>query len=198
MPADGEIGFVVDSDKNAETGEQRLGLRDRSGRRQEVVHAPLGRHALGRGALDDRQGVLLRRRRLLSGSTARSSATRRRFDFYVEASKYAGDEVVATDVAPDGDAVWSYATVTKSYGLVRVADRSRSRRAARRAGKPFVVGYAVRPHGLARAGQRGEVDLRRDGRREADAGRVTQDAEVATCRVTVPKTLAAKTTSGSC
>jgi hypothetical protein len=41
------------------------------------------------------------------------------FDFAIDAAKVANDQVVARDLAPDGDgSFWSYATVAKSYGLV--------------------------------------------------------------------------------
>jgi hypothetical protein len=39
------------------------------------------------------------------------------FDLYVEGGKWQGEEQVASDVAPDGDAVWSYATVSKTLAL---------------------------------------------------------------------------------
>lgn len=40
------------------------------------------------------------------------------FDFAIDAAKVANDQVVARDLAPDGEgSYWSYATVTKTYGI---------------------------------------------------------------------------------
>ena len=117
------------------------------------------------------------------------------FDFYVDASKFAGDQVVARDFAPDGDAYWSYATVTKTYALVASPIVAVTKGGAR-AGKPFVAGYAAArrdsPEPLAAPKTTCAVTI---GTKRI-AARTTQDGDFAVCRVTVPKTQAGKTTVG--
>ena len=160
MEADGEIGFVVDSDKNAETGDggwdywlvvtgdKKWNLLRWDG--TAWVESPSTTAKVF--VFDDVVYFGIDRAEL--GNTAS-------FDFFVDASKYAGEQVVASDGAPDGDACWSYATVTKTYGLVRVADRCRheGRRARRQALRRRLPASAAptrpsRPSGRSRPARR--------------------------------------------
>ena len=168
MAADGEVGFVVDSDKNAETGERRLGLLlGLNGGKQWIMFRWDGAAWVEAASttvkvyvFDDVVYFGLDRAEL--GNTAS-------FDFVVDASKYAGDQVVARDAAPDGDAYWTYATVTKTYGLVASPIVPGTQGGAR-AGKAFVAGYASCRTDSPRAGQRAEDDLCGDPRYKADSG----------------------------
>jgi hypothetical protein len=63
------------------------------------------------------------------------------FSLYAEGAKYAGDQQVASDVAPDGDAVWNYASVTKTFGLTATAITAKPKPPA--AGKKFVAEFVA-------------------------------------------------------
>jgi hypothetical protein len=64
------------------------------------------------------------------------------FSLYAEGAKYSGDQQVASDVAPDGDAVWNYASVTKTFGLTATAITARPKPPV--AGKKFVAEFVAR------------------------------------------------------
>ena len=185
MAADGEIAFVVDADKNAATGtngwdylialtgDQRWGLYSWNG--TEWAEAPA---TTARAYFYD-DVVLFGIDRSELGNTAS-------FDFFVEASKYVGDQVAATDVAPEGDEYWSYSTVRKTFGLVASPIVPLTKGGAKQ-GKAFVSGYvfgrADSPEPATGAKTTCVVTV--GGKRIA--ARVQADAEAATCRVTVPK-----------
>jgi len=187
MAADGEVTFVVDSDNNGETGSngwdfwlvldgtEKWNLYSWNG--TEWVEAPST--TVKAYFLDEVVFFAVDRSEL--GNTAS-------LNFYVEANKIAGDTVVATDTAPDGDAVWSYATVTKTFGLVASPVVAVTKGGAR-VGKPFVAGYAVsrtdspEPMTAPKTTCVATVGVKRI------AARVTQDGDIALCRVTVPKLL---------
>ena len=190
MEADGEITFVVDADKNAETGAggwdywivldgaTKWNLFSWDG--TQWIEAPAT--TVKTSFVDDI--VLFGIDRSELGNTAS-------FDFFVEANKLAGDEVVATDTAPDGDGVWSYATVTKTFGLsaspVIVVTKGGAR-----VGKPFVAGYVV--------GRTDSPELMLAPKStcvatvgtKRIAARVVQERDVAVCRLTMPKTAKGK------
>lgn len=185
MAADSEILFVVDTDKNFETGSDGwdyLILLD--GNKQwnlfswngtEWVEAPST--TVKAYFLDDVVFFGVDRAEL--GNTAM-------FDFFVESNKYAADQVIATDTVPDGEAIWSYATVTKTFGLVASSIVGVTKGGAQ-AGKAFVAGYAVsrtdspEPMISAKTTCAATVGVKRI------AARVAQDGDIAVCRVTVPK-----------
>lgn len=194
MEADGEISFIVNSDENFDTGDggwdywifvtgdKKWNLLRWDGTQWAESASTTAKVS----AFEDVVYFGVDRAEL--GNTAT-------FDFFVDASKYAGEEVVARDGAPDGDAYWSYATVTKAFGLFSSPVVAVTKGGAR-AGKPFVAGYlfgrtdspepTVGPKSTCTA----TLGTKRI------AARVVQDTEVATCRVTVPKTMAGKTTVG--
>ena len=194
MEADSEISFIVDSDKNADTGSggwdywiflsgnKSAGLLKWDG--AAWVESPSTTAKVF--VFDDVLYFGIDRAEL--GSTAS-------FDFFVDSSKYVGEQAVATDSVPDGDAYWSYATVTKTYALVASPIVAVTKGGAR-AGKAFVAGYA--------AGRTDSPEPINGPRTTCAAtlgtkrlpARTTQEADVAVCRVTVPKLLAKKTTVG--
>jgi hypothetical protein len=184
MAANGEIAFVVDADKNGATGsngwdylillggDKRWALLSWNG--TEWAEAPA---TTARGYFYD-DVMLFAVDRSELGNTAA-------FDFYVEANAYAGDQVTATDVAPEGDAVWSYATVRKTFGLVATPIVPLTKGGAKQ-GKAFVSGYvfgrADSPEPATGAKTTCVVTL---GAKRL-AARVQSDAEAAACRVAVP------------
>ena len=194
MEADGEIAILIDSDENSETGtngwdylifmsgDKTAGLIKWDG--TQWVESP----ATTAKVFFTDNVVYFGIDRAELGATAS-------FNFYVESAKYAGDQVVASDLAPDGEAVWTYATVTKAFGLVASPIIAGTKGGAR-AGKAFVVAYAAArtdsPEPLVGPKTTCAATV---GTKRIPA-RVTQEGDFATCRVTVPKTLAAKTTVG--
>lgn len=190
MAADGEIVFVVDMDKNAETGSGGWDyLIVLNGKKQwnllrwdgtQWVEAPA---ATAKPYFYD-DVVLFGIDRSELGNTAL-------FDFFVEANKYTGDQVVATDTVPDGDAVWSYATVAKTFGLIASPIVAVTKGGAR-VGKPFHVGYiAARTDSPEPIVGPKSTCVATVGTKRIPA-RVAQDGDVAACRVTVPKTAKGK------
>lgn len=190
MEADGEITFVVDADQNAETGTggwdywivldgaSKWNLFSWDG--TQWIEAPAT--TVKTSFVDDI--VLFGIDRSELGNTAS-------FDFFVEANKLAGDEPVATDTAPDGDGVWSYATVTKTFGLAASPVIVVTKGGAR-IGKPFMAGYVVgrtdSPELMVAPKSTCVATV--GGKRIA--ARVEQDRDVAACRLTVPKTAKGK------
>jgi len=190
MAADGEITFVVDSDDNPETGSngwdfwiildgtEKWNLFGWNG--TEWVETPAT--TVKAYFLDDVVFFGIDRAEL--GNTSALS-------FFVEANKIAGDAVVATDTAPEGDAVWSYATVTKTFGLLASPVIGVTKGGAR-VGKAFVAGYAVsrtdspEPMVGPKTTCAASVGLKRI------PARVTQQGDIALCQVTVPKTAKGK------
>jgi len=190
MAADSEITFVVDADQNPETGSsgwdywivldgaKMWNLFSWDG--TQWIEAPAT--TVKTSFVDDI--VLFGIDRSELGNTSS-------FDFFVEANKIAGEEPVATDTAPDGDAAWSYATVTKTFGLAASPVIVVTKGGAR-IGKPFVAGYVV--------GRTDSPELMLapkstcvatvGGKRIA--ARVVQEQDVAACRVTLPKTAKGK------
>ena len=171
MEADGEVGFIVDSDKNRETGD---GGWDYwavvNGAKQWNLYRWDG--AAWVESPSTTVKVFVFDDVLYFGVDRAELGNTASFDFFVDASKFAGDQVVATDAAPDGEAFWSYATVTKAYGLVASPIVAVTKGGAR-AGKPFVAGYlfgrtdspepTVGPKSTCAATARHEAD-RRPGR----------------------------------
>jgi len=190
MAADGEVTFVVDTDSNPETGSngwdfwiildgtEKWNLFGWDG--TQWAEAPAT--SVKAYFLDDVVFFAINRSEL--GNTSALS-------FFVEANKIAGDAVVATDTAPDGDAVWSYATVTKTFGLVASPVVAVTKGGAR-VGKAFVAGYAVgrtdspEPMIAPKTTCAATVGVKRI------PARITQEADIAVCRVTVPKTAKGK------
>jgi len=190
MEADGEITFVVDADKNPETGASgwdywivldgatKWNLFSWDG--TQWIEAPAT--TVKTSFVDDIVMFGIDRSEL--GNTAS-------FDFFVEANKWAGEETVATDTAPDGDGVWSYATVTKTFGLAASSVVVVTKGGAR-VGKPFITGYVV--------GRTDSPELMLAPKStcvatvgaKRIAARVVQDHDVAICRLTVPKTAKGK------
>lgn len=185
MAADGEIVFVIDSDKNAATGsngwdyvvvlsgDKKWNLLSWNG--TEWVEAPANTARLY--LYDD--VVLFGLDRSELGNTAS-------FDFFVESNQYAGEQVVATDTAPDGEGVWSYAVVRKTLGIAATPIVAVTKGGARQ-GKAFVVGYRYgrtdSPEPAAGAKTTCTVTL--GGKRIA--ARVGSSSEVAACTVALPK-----------
>lgn len=185
MAADGEIVFILDTDNNGDTGssgwdylivmdgKKQWGLYSWNGTQWAEAPATTAKPYF----FDD--VVLFGIDRSELGNTAG-------FTFFAEANKYAGEEITATDVAPDGDAVWSYATVAKTFGLSASPIVAVTKGGAR-VGKPFVAGY------LASRTDSPEPMLGPKSTCVATVGtkriaaRVAQDGDVALCRVTVPK-----------
>ena len=193
MEADGEIDFIIDSDKNGTTGgngwEYLIALAGKEAKLFRWDGTQWVESPSTTAKVDFFEGeVYFGIDRSELGNTAS-------FDFYVDASKYAGDQVLATDTAPDGDGVWSYATVAKTFGLFASPIVGVTKGGAR-AGKPFVAGYvfgrtdspeeAIAPKSTCVATVAGK----------RVAAKLTQDVFVAACRVVVPKTAAGKTTVG--
>lgn len=194
MEADGELDFVIDADKNPTTG----------GNGWEYLIALTGKKEWGLFRWDGTQWVEspattvkvdFFEGEVQLGIDRSELGNTSSFDFYVDASKYAGDQVLATDVAPDGDAVWSYATVVKSFGLYSSPAIPVTKGGAR-AGKPFVAGYVFGSTDSPEAavGPKTTCVVTVAGKRVA--AKFTQEVGVAACRVVVPKTLAGKTTVG--
>jgi hypothetical protein len=190
MAADGEINFVVDADKNAATGsdgwdylivmdgnKQWNLLRWDGSQWAEAPAATVKTYFLG-------DVVLFGVDRSELGNTAT-------FDFFVVSNKIAADEVVATDTVPDGDAVWSYATVTKTFDLSASPIIAVTKGGAR-VGRAFVAGYLAsrtdspEPISGPKSTCVATVGLKRI------PARVAQEGDVAVCRVTVPKTAKGK------
>ena len=138
MEADSEITFVIDADQNPETGgsgwdywivldgAKKWNLFSWDG--TQWIEAPAT--TVKTSFVDDI--VLFGIDRSELGNTAS-------FDFFVESNKLADDQPVATDTAPDGDGLWSYATVTKTFGLAASPVVVVTKGGAR-VGKPFVAG----------------------------------------------------------
>lgn len=190
MAGDTDVAFIVDSDKNADTGsngwdhlivvtaDEQRGLFAWNG--TEWVEAPattLRAYFYGSVVI-----VALDRSEL--GNTTS-------FDFFAEATLYSGEEAAASDVAPDGDAVWSYATVGKSLGLGSTAIMPVTKGGARQ-GKAFVAGYVY--------GRTDSPEPARGARTTCAAtvggkpalARVASTPEAAACNVTVPRRSAGK------
>lgn len=185
MPADSDLAFILDTDDNGDTGtggwdylvvldgNKQWGLYSWDG--TQWVEAPST--TAKAYFFDDVIFFAVDRSEL--GNTSR-------FNFFAETTKYAGEEVVASDSAPDGEAIWSYATVTKTYGLTASPIVAVTKGGAR-VGKPFVAGYLAsrtdspEPMVGPRTTCVATVGTKRI------AARVTQDGDVAVCRVTVPK-----------
>jgi hypothetical protein len=194
MEADSEIAFIVDTDKNAETGDNGWDyLAAVDGKKQWNLYRWDG--AAWVESPSTTAKVFVFDDVLYFGIDRAELGNTASFDFFVDASKFAGDQVVASDAAPDGDAYWSYATVTKAYGLVASPIIAGTKGGAR-AGKAFVVAYAAArtdsPEPLVGPKTTCAATV---GTKRIPA-RVTQEGDFATCRVTVPKTSAAKTTVG--
>ena len=185
MAADSEVVFIVDSDKNGDTGangwdylavlngEKQWALLSWNG--TEWVETPST--TVKAYFFDD--VVLFAVDRSELGNTAS-------FDFYVESNKYAGDQVLGTDSAPDGEAIWSYATVRKTFGLVSTPIAAGTKGGAK-VGKPFVVGYLYGRSDSPEPAAGARTTCAATLVKKKLAARVTSDAEAATCRVVVPK-----------
>lgn len=185
MPADSDIAFVLDTDRNGDTGtngwdylvvldgNKQWGLFSWNG--TEWAEAP---STTAKAYFYDNV-VLFAVDRSELGNTSQ-------FNFYVEATKYAGEEVAAVDFAPDGEATWSYATVTKTYGLAASPVVAVTKGGAR-VGKPFVAGYiATRTDSPEPMVAPKTTCVATVGTKRI-AARVAQDGDIAVCRVTVPK-----------
>lgn len=190
MAADSEITFVVDADQNPDTGSsgwdywivldgaQKWNLFSWDG--AQWIEAPAT--TVKTSFVDDI--VLFGIDRSELGNTSS-------FDFFVEANKLADDQPVATDSAPDGDGVWSYATVTKTFGLA-ASPIVVVTKGGPRIGKPFIAGYVV--------GRTDSPELMLAPKStcvatvagKRIAARIVQDHDVAACRLTVPKTAKGK------
>jgi hypothetical protein len=116
LPEDGEIGLVIDADRNAETGA--------GGWDYLVVLGSDGSNSLHRwdGADWASTPATTARAYVIAGYALwgidRSElGNTTAFDFAVDAAKIANDAIVARDFAPEGDAFWSYQTVAKRYGI---------------------------------------------------------------------------------
>lgn len=185
IAADSDIAFILDTDDNGDTGNngwdylvvidgsKEWGLYSWDG--TQWVEAPSTTAKVY--FLD--AVVLFAIDRSELGNTAR-------FNFFAEATKYAGEEVVATDSAPDGDAIWSYATVTKTYGLTASPIIAVTKGGAR-VGKPFVAGYLASRTDSPEPMVGPKTTCVATVGTKRIAARTTQDGDVAICRVTVPK-----------
>jgi len=194
MAADSEIDFVVNSDNNPDTGtngwdyliflagDKSAGLLKWDG--TQWVDSPATTAKVY--VFDDVVYFGIDRAELGNPSS---------FDFYVESIKVAGDQIVASDAAPDGDAVWTYATVTKTFGLFSSPIVPVTKGGAR-AGKPFIAAYLFGRTDSPEPASGPKTTCTATLGTKRIPARVAQDVEVATCRVTVPKTMAAKTTVG--
>jgi hypothetical protein len=184
MAADGEVAFVIDADKSRDTGTDGWDyLISLAGDKTWNLYSWDGTQWAEAPATTAKSYffgdvVLFAIDRSELGNTSS-------FDFYVEGNQFAGDEIVATDAAPDGDGVWSYATVTKTFGLA-ASPLVVVTKGGPRAGKPFVVGYSFgrtdspEPVAGAKSTCVATVGVQRV------AARVVQDGAVAACRVTLP------------
>lgn len=190
MAADAEIVFVVDADQRTDTGSDGWDyLIVMAGNKTWTLLRWDGSQWAEAPAttakpyfFDD--VVLFSVDRSELGNTAA-------FDFFVEGNKLAGDQTIATDTVPEGDAVWSYASVTKTFGLAASQFVTVTKGGAR-AGKLFIAGYVVgrtdSPEPVAGAKSTCAATLA--GKRVP--ARVLQEGDVAACRVTVPKTAKGK------
>ena len=114
---DAEISVAIDTDKNAETG--------RNGWDYYLVVANDGSSVLR--SWDGTQWVdapsttaraFVIAGFVLYGIDRSELGNTAAFDFAIDATKFANNEVVASDLAPEESAFWSYATVQKTYGIV--------------------------------------------------------------------------------
>jgi hypothetical protein len=185
MAADGEIAFVLDSDRNAGTGtngwdhlvlltgEKTWNVLAWDGAAWAEAPVTTAKAYF----FDDVVFFGIDRSEL--GNTAG-------FEFFVESTQYAGDEALATDAAPDGDGAWSYSIVRKTFGLGASQVVAVTKGGAR-AGKAFVAGYVYgrldSPEPAA--GARTACVATVGGKRVA--AKVTSSAEAAACRLTVPR-----------
>jgi hypothetical protein len=185
MAADGEIVFVVDSDKNAETGRNGWDyLVVLTGAKQwnllswnGTEWAEATANTVKAYFYDD--VVLLALDRSELGNTAA-------FDFFVESNQYAGEQVLATDTAPDGDGVWSYATVRKTLGLAASPVVAVTKGGARQ-GKAFVAGYAFARTDSPEPAAGAKTTCAATVAGKRIAARVGNAAQAAACTVTLPK-----------
>jgi hypothetical protein len=120
------------------------------------------------------------------------------FDFYFVSGDWdsESEEDDAIDHAPDGDAWWKYALVSKAPLRLIAGDPS-GRPAKPAAGKPFVVTVPVRRSDTARPITSGSAkcDVRVGGKKVDAAGRV--GAGRATCTLSVPDGASGATLRGS-
>jgi hypothetical protein len=190
MAASSEILFVVDADKNADTGtngwdylivlaaDETWDLLSWNG--TEWVDAPA---TTAKAYFYDDV--------VLFGIDRSELANTASFDFFAEANVYTGDQVTATDSAPDGEAIWSYATVRKTFGIASTPIVAVTKGGAR-AGKAFVAGYVYgRTDSPEPAAGAKTACVAMLGTKRL-AARVSQDAEAAACRVTLPRTAKGK------
>lgn len=190
MELDGEILFVIDADNNGATGSDGWDyLAVVSGGKQWALLSWDGVQWVDAPSSTVKvyfwnDNVLFTVDRSELGNTSR-------FGFFVVANKLAGEEVAATDVAPEGDEVWSYSTVTKTFGIAASPVFAVTKGGAV-VGKPYVVGYLFGRTDSPEpaAGARTTCVATVAGKRVA--ARVTQEVEAASCRVVVPKTAKGK------
>lgn len=116
LPEDSELAFVIDSDQSVDTG--------RDGWDYLVIVAGDESSSLLRWdgttwveAPSATARVWVIGGYVLYGIDRSELGNTAAFDFAVESVKIANEAVAARDSAPDGDGFWSYAAVTKTYGI---------------------------------------------------------------------------------
>jgi hypothetical protein len=107
------------------------------------------------------------------------------FDFFVTSLQFEGDQLVASDTAPDGEDVWTYATVRKTFGLGSSQVVSTTKGGAR-AGKAFVAGYVFGRLDSPEPATGAKTTCVATVAGKRIAARVSSSAEAAACRVTLP------------
>lgn len=189
LAADGEIGLVLDTDQNAETGlngwdylivlagDESTALLAWNG--TDWAEAP---SATAQASFYDGYVLYGINRSELGNTTS--------FDLAGSAAKVENGEAVASDLLPDGDGYWSYTSVTKTYGLRTTPLVAVPK--APKAGARFGVGYlvlrtdSIEPLAAAKATCVATLAGKRIVSRPAYSD------ELAVCNLTVPKTAKGK------
>lgn len=107
------------------------------------------------------------------------------FNFFVGSHKVENDQVTASDVAPDGTAIWSYSVVPKTFGIA-AGPLVRAPKIAR-AAKVFAVGFLVERTDWPFAADEAAVICTATLGGKKIAARQAFVAGVASCRVVLPK-----------
>jgi hypothetical protein len=200
LQADGEIAVVIDSDRNADTGDEGGWdyLLIANGADKSWSLGRWEGESFNWDAPSSTVQVRLVKGFAVLSINRSDLGDVGAFDFFISSAKLDGDEAVASDTAPEGSDYWSYSVVAKRLSLVTgpVARVPKTAKAGKTYGIGFVVTRGDSPEAITeatvkcRATIAGKV-VAAKGLFVRPSGEITDG--VAACQLKLPKAAKGKT-----
>jgi len=196
LTADTVVWLMLDLDRNGSTGgddgeELQIAY---DGESDAYLYLAWNGTTFARGSPSSFQ-MLVRESEVEISISRADLGTSPAFDFWLYADTYTGDEVTATDSAPDGTAVWTYTFETKAVKLRAQKPEGTPRFPV--AGKRFAVSTFVFKETDGSRVTSGTVQCTASIAGKRIAAKPSFAVGLPTCTMTIPKTARGKILTGT-